>query len=90
MIPQGFRFAAIYAGIRKHPDDDLTLMVSDVPAAVAGVLTQIARRWITAVWILLEAFERDRLEVSWDRAVQLTRRGGLLFQDLRQCVHRAG
>ena len=40
MIPQGFRFAAIYAGIRKHPDDDLTLMVSDVPAAVAGVFTQ--------------------------------------------------
>ena len=40
MIPQGFRFAATYAGIRKHPDDDLTLMVSDVPAAVAGVFTQ--------------------------------------------------
>ncbi len=40
MIPQGFRFAATYAGIRKHPDDDLTLMVSDVPASVAGVFTQ--------------------------------------------------
>ena len=40
MIPHGFRFAATYAGIRKHPDDDLTLMVSDVPASVAGVFTQ--------------------------------------------------
>ncbi len=40
MTPQGFRFAATYAGIRKHPDDDLTLMVSDLPASVAGVFTQ--------------------------------------------------
>lgn len=38
--PRGFRFASTYSGIRKHPDDDLTLMVSDVPASVAGVFTQ--------------------------------------------------
>ena len=40
MIPQGFRFAATYAGIRKHPDDDLTLIVSEPAAAAAGVFTQ--------------------------------------------------
>ncbi len=40
MTPLGYRFAAGYAGIRKDPDDDLALMVSDVPATVAGVFTQ--------------------------------------------------
>ena len=40
MTPLGYRFAAGYAGIRKNPDDDLALMVSDVPATVAGVFTQ--------------------------------------------------
>ena len=40
MTPLGYRFAAGYAGIRKDPDDDLALMVSDVPATVAGVFTK--------------------------------------------------
>jgi len=40
VTPLGYRFAAGYAGIRKDPDDDLALMVSDVPATVAGVFTQ--------------------------------------------------
>lgn len=40
MTPLGYRFAAGYAGIRKKPDDDLALMVSDVPATAAGVFTQ--------------------------------------------------
>ena len=40
MTALGFRFASTYSGIRKHPDDDLTLMVSDTPASVAGVFTQ--------------------------------------------------
>ena len=40
MTPLGFRFASTYSGIRKHPDDDLTLMVSDTPASVAGGFTQ--------------------------------------------------
>ena len=40
MIPQGFRFASTYAGIRKVPDADLALMVSDVPASAAGVFTK--------------------------------------------------
>ncbi|MBI1353534.1 MAG: bifunctional glutamate N-acetyltransferase/amino-acid acetyltransferase ArgJ [Acidobacteria bacterium] len=39
-LPRGFRFAACYAGIRKKPKADLTLMVSETPAAAAGVFTR--------------------------------------------------
>ncbi len=39
-LPRGFRFAAGYAGIRKVPNLDLALMVSDSPAAAAGVFTR--------------------------------------------------
>lgn len=39
-LPQGFRFAATYAGIRKKSADDLALMISDRPASAAGVFTQ--------------------------------------------------
>ena len=39
-LPRGFRFAAGYAGIRKVPNPDLALMVSDSPAAAAGVFTR--------------------------------------------------
>ena len=38
-LPLGFRFAAGRAGIRKQPGNDLALMVSDKPAAAAGVFT---------------------------------------------------
>lgn len=43
-IPRGFRFAAGYAGIRKVRAHDLALMVSDTPAAAAGVFTRNAVR----------------------------------------------
>ena len=39
-LPQGYRFAAGYAGIRKQRSDDLALMVSDQPASAAGVFTR--------------------------------------------------
>lgn len=39
-LPRGFRFAAGYAGIRKARADDLALIVSDQPAAAAGVFTR--------------------------------------------------
>ena len=38
-IPLGFRYSALYAGIRKDTRDDLALIVSDTPAAAAGVFT---------------------------------------------------
>ncbi|MFN0105941.1 MAG: bifunctional glutamate N-acetyltransferase/amino-acid acetyltransferase ArgJ [Bryobacteraceae bacterium] len=39
-LPLGYRYSALYAGIRKTQKDDLSLIVSDVPAAAAGVFTQ--------------------------------------------------
>ncbi len=39
-LPLGFRYSAIYAGIRKVAKDDLALIVSDTPAAAAAVFTK--------------------------------------------------
>ena len=39
-VPQGYRFSAIYAGIRKMEKDDLGLIVSNAPASAAAVFTQ--------------------------------------------------
>jgi glutamate N-acetyltransferase/amino-acid N-acetyltransferase len=39
-MPQGFRYGAVYAGIRKVPKDDLCLIVSDMPASAASVFTK--------------------------------------------------
>ncbi|MDR2695057.1 MAG: bifunctional glutamate N-acetyltransferase/amino-acid acetyltransferase ArgJ [Deltaproteobacteria bacterium] len=38
-LPQGYRLATINAGFRKEQRDDLALLVSDAPAALAGVFT---------------------------------------------------
>jgi glutamate N-acetyltransferase / amino-acid N-acetyltransferase len=38
-LPSGYRYASIYAGIRKQEKDDLALIVSDRPAAAAAVFT---------------------------------------------------
>jgi glutamate N-acetyltransferase/amino-acid N-acetyltransferase len=39
-LPAGYQYAATYAGIRKSPQDDLALIVSETPAAAAAVFTQ--------------------------------------------------
>lgn len=39
-LPLGFRYAAMYAGIRKVAKDDLALIVSDTPASAAAVFTK--------------------------------------------------
>jgi glutamate N-acetyltransferase / amino-acid N-acetyltransferase len=40
-LPQAYRFAGIHSGLRPDPQRrDLALVVSDVPAAAAGVFTQ--------------------------------------------------
>ena len=39
-LPLGYKYATIYAGIRKQEKDDLSLIVSAVPAAAAAVFTQ--------------------------------------------------
>ena len=38
-LPKGYRLATINAGFRKEQRDDLALLVSDAPAALAGVFT---------------------------------------------------
>jgi glutamate N-acetyltransferase/amino-acid N-acetyltransferase len=39
-LPLGYRYATIYAGIRKQEQDDLALIVSENPAQAAAVFTQ--------------------------------------------------
>src|SRR5258708_30329349 len=40
-LARGYRFAAVHCGVRPDRDrDDLALIVSDTPAAAAGVFTQ--------------------------------------------------
>ena len=39
-LPLGYRYAALYAGIRKVAKNDLCLIVSDSPASAAAVFTQ--------------------------------------------------
>jgi len=40
-VPQGFRLAGVYSGVKRDPrKQDLTLVVSDVPAVAAGVYTK--------------------------------------------------
>ncbi|MDA3897022.1 MAG: bifunctional glutamate N-acetyltransferase/amino-acid acetyltransferase ArgJ [Desulfobacteraceae bacterium] len=53
---QGFKAAGIYAGIKKNNIKDLGLIISDVPAAVAGVFT---KNQIKAAPVLLD-IERIR------------------------------
>jgi glutamate N-acetyltransferase / amino-acid N-acetyltransferase len=39
-LPLGYRYSSVYAGIRKLPQDDLALIVSDSPASAAAVFTE--------------------------------------------------
>src|SRR5436189_240691 len=40
-LARGFRFAGVHSGLRPDPDRrDLALVVTDIPAAAAGVFTQ--------------------------------------------------
>lgn len=39
-LPLGYRYSAVYAGIRKQKSDDVMLIVSSRPAAAAAVFTQ--------------------------------------------------
>ncbi len=40
ILPLGYRYSAVYAGIRKDRRDDLALIVSDGPASAAAVFTR--------------------------------------------------
>lgn len=38
-LPLGYSYSTVYAGIRKKPQDDLALIVSETPASAAAVFT---------------------------------------------------
>src|SRR5205814_9125678 len=41
VLPLGYRVAGVHCGIKRNPsNNDLTLIVSDLPATAAGVYTQ--------------------------------------------------
>jgi len=65
MVPQGYRFAAGYAGIRKVARDDVALMVSDRPAAAAAVFT---RNRVKAAPLILSARHLAESK-GWCRAI---------------------
>lgn len=63
-LPLGYRYSAVYAGIRKVAKDDLSLIVSDRPATAAAVYTsnavqaapiQLARKHMAASKGLVKA-----------------------------------
>lgn len=57
-LPLGYRYAAVYAGIRKVARNDLALIVSDAPAAAAAVFT---RNLVQAAPVVVS---REHLEAS--------------------------
>ena len=64
-LPHGYRFAAGYGGIRKQRADDLALMVSDRPAAAAGVFT---KNFVRAAPVDFSA-EALRASSGWARVI---------------------
>ena len=75
-LARGYRYAGVHCGLRPDPDRrDLALVVSDIPAAAAGVFTQ-NRVCAAPVHIC-----RERLP-----AADVARRRHLLRQ--RQRLHR--
>ena len=60
---QGFKASGIHAGIKKTKDKDLGLIVSDIPATVAGVLT---KNEIKAAPVLLDM---ERITSGMCRAI---------------------
>ena len=63
-IPQGYRFAGVYCGVKRNTSKlDLSLVVSDRPAVAAGVYTQ------NRVFAAPVALDRARTPAADIRAV---------------------
>lgn len=63
-VPQGFRLTGVHSGVKRDPrKQDLTLVVSDVPAVAAGVYTQ------NLVFAAPVALDRSRTPSDRIRAV---------------------
>jgi glutamate N-acetyltransferase / amino-acid N-acetyltransferase len=78
-LPEGFRYAAGYAGIRKIEKDDLALIVSDTPASAAAVFTQ--NRVVAAPVVLA----RENLRASRGKACAI-----LVNAGNANCATRSG
>jgi len=63
-VPKGFRLSGVHCGLKRDPSkEDLTLVISDVPAAAAGVYTQ------NLVYAAPVALDRQRTPSERIRAV---------------------
>lgn len=63
-VPQGFRLTGVHSGVKRDPrKQDLTLVVSDIPAVAAGVYTQ------NLVFAAPVALDRSRTPTDRIRAV---------------------
>jgi glutamate N-acetyltransferase/amino-acid N-acetyltransferase len=62
-LPQGYRYASVYAGIRKTEKDDLAIIVSDAPASAAAVFTQ-NRVQASPVRVARQHLKRSRGQVG--------------------------
>src|SRR5271163_4894985 len=78
-LPVGFRYSSTFAGIRKVAKDDVALIVSDVPAAAAGVFT---RNRVVAAPVVLA---RENLRASKGRV-----RAVLVNAGNANCATRTG
>ena len=71
ILPRGYRFAGVHCGVRaERGRPDLALIVSDRPAAAAGVFTQ--NRVVAAPVVL----SRKRLPRADARGINAPRREG--------------
>jgi glutamate N-acetyltransferase/amino-acid N-acetyltransferase len=64
-LPKGFRYASAYTGIRKTAQNDVALIVSDVPAAAAALFT---KNRVAAAPVII-AQRNLRASRGWARAV---------------------
>lgn len=78
-LPAGFRYSAIYAGIRKVKKNDLALIAADAPAAAAAVFT--TNRVVAAPVVI----GRAHLAASGDRV-----RAVLINAGNANCATRTG
>lgn len=65
-LPQGFRLGGVHAGLKRNPTrEDISLVVSDLPATAAGVYTT------NLVFAAPVAFDRSRTPGSGFRAIAI-------------------
>jgi len=64
ILPLGYQYSSVHAGIRKDRRDDLALIVSDAPASAAAVFT---RNLVQAAPVTLRAQASEEIARSCSR-----------------------